>query len=69
MEIKFKETLETLQKINPKKVKILSYDEKSDNFTITVGNFDKLKSYLENNEESLKISLIGDSLVFYEKEN
>lgn len=67
--MKFQEILEVLQKTNLDKVNILSYDEKDDNFIIITGNFNELKEYLNKNEESLSISIIGDSLIFYKKEN
>lgn len=67
--MKFQEILEALQKTNLDKVNILSYDEKDDNFIIITGNFNELKEYLNKNEESLSISIIGDSLIFYKKEN
>lgn len=67
--MKFQEILEVLQKTNLDKVNILSYDEKDDNFIITTGNFNELKEYLNKNEESLSISILGDSLIFYKKEN
>lgn len=67
--MKFNEILEILQKTNLDKVNILSYDEKDDNFIIITGNFNELKEYLNKNEESLSISILGDSLIFYKKEN
>lgn len=67
--MKFQEILEVLQKTNLDKVNILSYDEKDDNFIIITGNFNELKEYLNKNEESLSISILGDSLIFYKKEN
>lgn len=67
--MKFNEILEILQKTNLDKVNILSYDEKDDNFIIITGNFNELKEYLNKNKESLSISILGDSLIFYKKEN
>ena len=67
--MKFQEILEVLQKTNLDKVNILSYDEKDDNFIIITGNFNELKEYLSKSEESLNITIIGDSLIFYKKEN
>ena len=67
--MKFNEILEILQKTNLDKINILSNEEKDDNFIIITGNFNELKEYLNKNEESLSISILGDSLIFYKKEN
>ena len=67
--MKFQEILEVLQKTNADYINILSYDEKNDDYIIVTGRFNELKEYLRKNEESLSVLTLGNSLIFYKKEN
>lgn len=67
--MKFNEILENLQKTNADYINILSYDEKNDDYIIVTGRFNELKEYLSKNEESLSVLTLGNSLIFYKKEN
>lgn len=67
--MKFQEILEIIQKTNADYINILSYDEKNDDYIIVTGRFNELKEYLSKNEESLSVLTLGNSLIFYKKEN
>ena len=67
--MKFQEILEVLQKTNADYINILSYDEKNDDYIIVTGRFNELKEYLSKNEESMSVLTLGNSLIFYKKEN